>query len=80
MDDSKRLDFAFDSGRGMSLDYAGSGMDRGLLDFSIQLPVLSTRSDISIFLYLLVFLRMCFYSHWALRGKVMATIFVPGPR
>ena len=36
MDDSKRLDFGFDSGRGMSLDYAGSGMDRGLPDFSIH--------------------------------------------
>ena len=46
MDDSKRLDFGFDSGRGMSLDYAGSGMDRGLPDFSIQLPVVSARSDI----------------------------------
>ena len=34
----------------------------------------------AIFLYLLVFLRMCFYSHWALCGKVMAIIFVPGPR
>ena len=80
MDDSKRLDFGFDSGRGMSLDCAGSGMDRGLPDLSIQLPVVSTRSDISIFLYLLVFLRMCFYSHWTLRKKVMATIFVPGSR
>ena len=60
MDDSKRLNFGFDSGRGMSLDYAGSGMDRGLLDFSTQLPVVSTRP---IFLYLLVFLRMCFHSH-----------------
>ena len=63
MDDSKRLDFGFDSGRGMSLDYAGSGMDRGLPNFSIQLPMVSTRSDISIFVYLLVLLRMCFYSH-----------------
>ena len=32
----------------MSLDYAGSGMDRGLPDFLIQLPVVSTRSDISL--------------------------------
>ena len=48
MDASKRLNFGFDSGRGMSLDYAGSGMDRGLPDFSIQLPVVSTRSDISL--------------------------------
>ena len=48
MDDSKRLDFGFDSGRGMSLDYAGCGMNRGLPDFSIQLPVVSTRSDISL--------------------------------
>ena len=46
MDDSKKLDFGFDSGRSMSLDYAGSGMDRWLPDFSIQLPVVSTRSDI----------------------------------
>ncbi|CAH3172882.1 unnamed protein product, partial [Porites evermanni] len=45
MDDSKRLDFGFDSGRGMSLDYAGSGMDRGLPDFSIQLPALSVSSQ-----------------------------------
>ena len=36
MDDSKSLDVGFDSGRGMSLDYAGSGMDRGLPDFSIH--------------------------------------------
>ena len=48
MDASKRLNFGFDSGRGMSLDYTGSGMDRGLPDFSIQLPVVSTRSDISL--------------------------------
>ena len=48
MDDSKRLDFGFDSGRGMSLHYAGSGMNRGLPDFSIQLPAVSTRSDISL--------------------------------
>ena len=32
----------------MSLDYAGSEMDRGLTDFFIQLPVVSTRSDISL--------------------------------
>ena len=48
MDASNRLNFGFDSGRGISLDYAGSGMDRGLPDFSIQLPVVSTRSDISL--------------------------------
>ena len=48
MDASKRLNFGFDSGRGMSLDYAGSGMDRGLPDYSIQLPVVSTPSDISL--------------------------------
>ena len=43
-----RLNFGFDSSRGISLDYAESGMDRGLADFSIQLPVVSTRSDISL--------------------------------
>ena len=48
MDASKRLNFGFDSGRGMSLDYAGSGMDRGLPDYSIQLPVVSSPSDISL--------------------------------
>ena len=32
----------------MSLDYAGSRMDHGLPDFLIQLPVVSTRSDISL--------------------------------
>ena len=48
IDDSQRLDFGFDSGSGMSLDYAGSRMDRGLPDFLIQLPVVSTRSDISL--------------------------------
>ena len=47
MDASNRLNVGFDSGRGISLDYAGSGMDRGLTDFPIQLPVVSTRSDIS---------------------------------
>ena len=67
MDASNRLNVGFDSGRCMSLDYAGSGMDRGLPDFSIQLPVVSTRSDIS--------LPSCVstnvFSH---------IIFVPGPR
>ena len=48
MDASNRLNFGFDSGRGISLDYAGSGMDRGLPDFSIQLNVVSIRSDISL--------------------------------
>ncbi|CAH3191065.1 unnamed protein product, partial [Porites lobata] len=48
MDASNRLNVGFDSGRGISLDYAGSGMDRGLPDLSIQLPVVSTRSDISL--------------------------------
>ena len=48
MDASNRLNVGFDSGRCMSLDYAGSGMDRGLPYFSIQLPVVSTRSDISL--------------------------------
>ena len=43
-----RLNFGFDSSRGISLDYAESGMDRGLPDFSIQLPVVSTRGDISL--------------------------------
>ena len=59
MDASNRLNFGFDSGRSISLDYAGSGMDRGLPDFSIQLPVVSR----AIFLYHLVFLRICFHSH-----------------
>ena len=48
MDASKNLNFGFDGGRGMSLDYAGYAMDRGLPDFSIQLPVVSTWGDISL--------------------------------
>ena len=62
MDASNRLDFGLDSGRGISLDYTGSEMDRGLPDFSIQLPVTWYQLG-AIFLYLLVFLRMCFHSH-----------------
>ena len=34
----------------------------------------------AIFLYLLVFLRMCFHSHWALCGEAIATIFIPRTR
>ena len=34
----------------------------------------------AIFLYLLVFLRMYFHSHWALCGEAKAIIFVPGTR
>ena len=75
MDASKRLNSGFDSGRGMSLDYAGSGMDRGLPDFLIQLPVVSTRSDIS----LPSFYECVFTAIERFAGRRWLSFFVPVP-
>ena len=56
MDASKRLNSGFDSGRGMSLDYAGSGMDRGFFDSA----TCGLNSERYFFTFIL---RMCFHSH-----------------